>query len=142
MKKQISSISAVILSLLMIFSLVACNTVEKTGVWENATYRRDMEFGKGAKTVVVEVQVEEQAVTFTIHTDKDTVGAALLEHELIAGEEGAYGLYVKQVNGMTADFDVDQSYWAFYINGEYAMTGVDMTEITEGANYRLAYERS
>ena len=142
MKKQISSISAVILSLLMIFSLVACNTVEKTGVWENATYRRDMEFGKGAKTVVVEIQVEEQAVTFTIHTDKDTVGAALLEHELIAGEEGAYGLYVKQVNGMTADFDVDQSYWAFYINGEYAMTGVDMTEITEGANYRLAYERS
>ncbi len=142
MKNKITSVFTVILSLVMILSFAACNTVEKTGVWENATHRRDMEFGKGAKTVVVEVKVEEQTVTFTIHTDKDTVGAALLEHELIAGEEGAYGLYVKQVNGMTADFDVDQSYWAFYINGEYAMTGVDMTEITEGANYQLAYERS
>jgi hypothetical protein len=100
-----------------------------------------MEFGKGEKTVTVEVAVEEQLVTFTIHTDKDTVGAALLEHGLIDGEQGAYGLYVKVVNGMTADYDIDQSYWAFYVNGEYGMTGVDMTDIDESAVYRLAYTK-
>ena len=122
-------------------ALVSCDTVEKTGVWENATYRKDTELGSGAKTVVVEVKAEDQQVTFTIKTDKDTVGAALLEHSLIAGEEGAYGLYVKQVNGITADYDVDQTYWSFYINGEYAMTGVDTTEITEGATYRLEYTK-
>ena len=115
--------------------------MEQTGVWENATYLRDMEFGSGSKTVVVEVKAEEQLVTFTIQTDKDTVGAALLEHGLIAGEESQYGLYVKAVNGITADYDVDQSYWAFYINGEYAMTGVDSTEITEGAKYRFEYTK-
>ena len=141
MKKTIQSTVTVILALLFIVALVSCDTVEKTGVWENATYRKDTELGSGAKTVVVEVKAEDQQVTFTIKTDKDTVGAALLEHGLIAGEEGAYGLYVKQVNGITADYDVDQTYWSFYINGEYAMTGVDTTEITEGATYRLEYTK-
>ena len=141
MKKTIQSTVTVILALIFIVALVSCDTAEKTGVWENATYRKDTEFGNGAKTVVVEVKAEDQQVTFTIKTDKDTVGAALLEHGLIAGEEGAYGLYVKQVNGITADYDVDQTCWSFYINGEYAMTGVDTTEITEGAVYRLEYTK-
>jgi hypothetical protein len=120
---------------------VSCNTAEKTDVWENATYRKDMEFGSGAKTVVVEVKAEDEMVTFTIKTDKKTVGEALQEHGLISGEEGPYGLYVKVVNGITADYDVDKSYWAFNINGEYAMTGVDTTEIAEGVTYQLEYTK-
>lgn len=72
---------------------------------------------------------------FEIHTDKTTVGDALLEHALIEGEEGQYGLYVKKVNGILADYDVDQTYWGFFVNGEYAMSGVDTTNIEEGASY-------
>ena len=135
--KSIKKIISLTLAIIFIIALVSCNTVEKTGIWENATYRKDMEFGNGTKRIVVEVKAEEQSVTFTVKTDKDTVGAALLEHDLIAGEESQYGLYVKTVNGMTADYDVDGSYWAFYINGEYAMTGVDGTAIDEGATYKL-----
>ncbi len=141
MKKTMKSSISIILALVFIVCLVSCNTVDKTGVWENATYRRDMEFGKGEKTVVVEVKAEDQLVTFTIKTDEDTVGAALLEHDLIAGEDSEFGLYVKVVNGITADFDIDQSYWAFYIDGEYAASGVDSTEITEGTIYQLAYTK-
>ncbi len=77
---------------------------------------------------------------FEIHTDKETVGAALLELELIAGDESEYGLYVKTVNGITADYDKDGTYWAFYINGEYAVTGVDATAITEGDDYSFKVE--
>lgn len=141
MKKTVQSTVAVVLSVLFLFCFVSCNTVDKTGLWENATYLKDTEFGNGAKTITVEVKAEDQMVTFTVKTDKDTVGAALLEHDLIAGEDSAYGLYVKTVNGMLADFDVDQSYWAFYINGEFAMTGVDGTEITEGSTYQLVYSK-
>lgn len=72
---------------------------------------------------------------FEIHTDKTVVGDALLEHGLISGEESEFGLYVKTVNGITADYDVDGTYWAFYVNGEYAMSGVDTTSITEGDSY-------
>lgn len=141
MKTTITKITSLALVFVFILSFVACATVDKTGLWEHAAYLKDTEFGTGAKTVTVEVAVEEQLVTFTIHTDKDTVGAALLEHGLITGEAGPYGMYIKAVNGITADYDVDQSYWAFYINGEYGMTGVDMTEIDESAVYQLAYTK-
>lgn len=79
--------------------------------------------------------------TLEIHTDKATVGEALTELGVIAGEEGDYGLYVKTVNGITADYDTDGYYWAFYVNGEYAQTGVDSTEITEGDSYSFKVEK-
>ena len=72
---------------------------------------------------------------FEIHTDKTIVGEALLELGLIEGEEGDYGLYVKKVNGITADYNVDGTYWAFYVGDDYGMTGVDLTEIEAGATY-------
>ena len=78
---------------------------------------------------------------FEIHTDKTIVGEALTELELISGEKGDYGLYVKTVNGITADYDTDKTYWAFYINGEYASSGVDTTEIKEGDSYSFRIEK-
>ena len=78
---------------------------------------------------------------FTISTDKKTVGEALLDKGLIAGDESEYGLYVKTVNGVTLDYDKDGMYWAFYINGEYAQTGVDSTDITAGAEYAFKAEK-
>ena len=77
---------------------------------------------------------------FIINTDKTVVGDALLELGLIEGEEGPYGLYVKTVNGETADYDVNGKYWAFYVNGDYALSGVDTTEITEGVTYSFKVE--
>ena len=141
MKRTVKSILAVFLSLVFVAAFVSCNNADTADVWENATYRDDMEFGNGAKTAVVEVKAADKVVTFTIKTDKDTVGAALLEHGLISGEDGPYGLYIKVVNGITADYEVNQRYWGFYVNGELAMTGVDGTEITEGTKYRLEYSK-
>lgn len=72
---------------------------------------------------------------FEIHTNKTTVGEALMELGLIEGEQGPYGLYVKKVNGIALSYEKDGKYWAFFINGEYATSGVDMTEIDENAEY-------
>ena len=60
------------------------------------------------------VGLDGKTTSYQIKTDKATVGEALLELKLIAGEEGAYGLYVKTVNGVTVDYDKDGKYWAFY----------------------------
>lgn len=87
------------------------------------------------------VDQEGNETQFEIHTDKETVGEALLELGLIAGEEGDYGLYVKTVNGITADYDEDGVYWAFYIDGEYATTGVDATPVKEGETYSFKVEK-
>ena len=115
--------------------------IESSGLWENALYIEDTEIGGGSETVVVEVRAEERSVRLTIHTDEDTVGAALLANGLIAGDESEYGLYIKAVNGIIADYNADRSYWAFYIDGEYAMAGVDSTDITEGVVYQLVYTK-
>jgi hypothetical protein len=142
MKKMIRSVVLVALVLSFVLCLVSCNEkIDAEGLWENATYRSDKEFGKGEKTVEVEVKVEEQSVTFTIHTDADTLGDALLEHELIAGEDSQYGIYVKTVNGILADYDINKSYWGFYQNGEYLMSGVDTTAIVGGEHFEIVYSK-
>ena len=141
--KQTLNISLIaFLLLLSLVCLSACQGgVDYDAIWENATYKEDVAFGIGQTELTVEVAVGDHLVTFTVFTDKTTVGAALLEHNLIAGDDGAYGLYVKTVNGMLADYDKDQSYWCFYVDGETAMTGVDLTEIVKGTVYRLAYTK-
>ncbi|MBQ7089836.1 MAG: DUF4430 domain-containing protein [Clostridia bacterium] len=97
--------------------------------------------GKGAtKFTFTVTDLEGKETAFEIHTDKKTVGEALMEHKLIEGEAGPYGLYVKTVNGVTVDYDKDGKYWAFYVNGEYGMTGVDVTEIEAGAAYSFKAE--
>ena len=142
MKKTVKNALVCIMILVTVFSVVACNTVDaEGGLWENATYRCDMEFGEGETKVEVEVKVGEESVTFTLNTDKKTLGEALIEHSLIEGEDGQYGLYVKKVNGITADYNVDGSYWSFYKSGEYLLSGVDQTEISNGEHYEIVYTK-
>ena len=97
--------------------------------------------GEGATVFYFNVVDKDGKETkFEIHTDKTVVGEALLELGLIEGDMGDYGLYVKKVNGITADYDVDGTYWAFYIDGAYATSGVDTTHIVEGSTYTLKVE--
>lgn len=155
MKKAMSLLFVAALLLVCLMGMTACGrygkqegvitdvtkeyeTPEDMGMWKDAKYLKDTELGAGATTLTVEVKAEDRQITFTIHTDKKIVGEALMEHGLLEGEDGQYGLFVKRVNGIVADYDVDQTYWGFFIDGEYAMTGVDGTNIEEGVTYCLA----
>ena len=100
------------------------------------------ELGEGSREFAFSVvDGDGEETRFSIHTDKETVGEALEELGLIEGEEGQYGLYVKTVNGITADPEEDGAYWAFYEDGEYASSGVDGTAIEEGVEYALRLEK-
>ena len=65
------------------------------------------------------------------------MGEYLTEQGLVEGTTSEYGLMITSVKVEKHDYDVDGSYWAFYIDGEYAMTGVDSTPIEEGKTYAL-----
>lgn len=95
--------------------------------------------GETAFTFTV-VDGDGQETVYQINTDQTTVGDALLELGLIDGEESEYGLYVKTVDGVTVDYDTDGKYWAFYVDGEYAQTGVDSTEVVADATYTFKVE--
>ncbi len=146
-KKIISLLLCMMLIVAMAFSATGCNGTNSSATQTSTSTAQDAE---SEKTILGEGQTEfDFAVVdkdgketwFEIHTDQETVGEALLEHNLIAGEEGQYGLYVKTVNGITADYDIDQTYWAFYVNGEYAQLGVDSTKIIAGDSYSFKVEK-
>ncbi len=100
------------------------------------------ELGEGEKSFLFTVVDDNGEETgFNIRTDKTFVGEALQELGLIDGEDGPYGLYVKTVNGITYDYDADGKYWAFYLDGEYAPTGVDVTEIDESVAYSFRVQK-
>ncbi len=86
------------------------------------------------------VDKEGAATLYEIHTDCAMVGEALEALGILEGEEGPYGLFIKAVNGVELDYNKDGMYWSFYINGEYALTGVDQTPITEGESYMIKAE--
>ena len=160
-KNLLSLILSMMLIVAMAFSMTACgdnnqekpNTENQADGTEQGAQGDDVQNGSqnqtdatvlGEGAVVfdfVVVDKDGNETKFEIHTDKTTVGEALLEVKLIEGEEGPYGLYVKSVNGITADYDVDQTYWAFYINGEMAMTGVDVTDVEAGTTYSFKVEK-
>ena len=156
-------LAALFLALAMVFALAACGETAVTpsagaespsaepvpggsaepgadGVWAEAAYTGNTELGEGAYTISVDVTAEDKTVTFTVHTDAENLRAALEPLGLIAGDESELGLYIKTVNGISADYEADGYYWALYIDGEYAMTGVDTTPVTDGGEYALVRE--
>ena len=144
-KKLFSMLVCVVLLVAMALSITGCtktNTDQPDSQPQQSQTADVVVKGEGQTVfsfTVVDKDGNETA--FEIHTDKETVGEALLDCALIEGEAGQYGLYVKTVNGITADYDADGTYWAFYVNGEYAMTGVDSTDINTADTYTFKVEK-
>ena len=132
------------LSLSVCIVLIAVTALFTTGCNDGKTTSVPSETQVSSQTVEFTFKVTDASgkeTDFTINTDKKTVGEALLEKNLIAGDDSEYGLYVKTVNGVTLDYDKDVMYWAFYENGQYASKGVDSTEVTAGAEYAFKAEK-
>jgi hypothetical protein len=106
-------------------------------LWDNAMYKEDVTLDKGATSIDVEVKAGEKAITVTINTDATNLEDALLGAGLVEGEDGAYGLFIKKVNGIVADYDVDGAYWAMYKDGEYLTKGANETAISSGDHFEL-----
>lgn len=130
--KTFPGITAILLAAVLLFSLSACKNNEKSS----------SESGEKTEFTLIVEDENGKETSFSVKTDKETVGDALEEKGIIAGEKSSYGLFVKTVNGITADYDKDGVYWAFYIDGEYAMTGVSSTPITPGKIYKLKIEKA
>ena len=135
--KKILSLALVMLMLISMCALVSCKDKEETML-----YTEDVALGNGKTEFTLTVEhMDGKRVVFTVKTDKTTLADALIEHDLLEGEDGPYGIYVKKINGITHDYDKDFTYWSLYIGDEYAMTGADATEIENGASYTFKASR-
>ncbi|MBR5615826.1 MAG: DUF4430 domain-containing protein [Clostridia bacterium] len=144
MKNILSLVVATVLLAAMVLCATSCDKAsgeEITTTTAASEAAPPIEIGEGATAFTFEItHMDGSQKTYAVKTDAQTVGEALVSLGLIAGEDGAYGLYVKTVDGETVDWDTHQKYWAFYENGAMAMNGVDKTNVVAGATYAFRVE--
>ena len=132
-KNRFRSVLSLVLVAAMVLMFAGCGQKQ---VEENPQTTQDQQ-------EIVEKSFKFQAVDldgtkkeFDVKYDNEkTVGEALKNEGLISGEEGQYGLMVDTVDGQKYDYTADGAYWAFYVNGAYANSGVDTTPIKDGEIY-------
>ena len=91
--------------------------------------------GEKEVTIVV-VHGDQTEKTFQYHTDAEYLVEVLKENELVSGEEGEYGLFIKTADGETAD-ESKQQWWCITKGGEQVNTSADQTPIADGEQFEL-----
>ncbi len=144
LKRLLSGLICLVLIAVAALTFTACDKETPDAASSDATSSQPEEITVGEGQAAFDFKVTDKdgnVTAFKVKTDKTVVGEALQELGLIEGEESTYGLYVKKVNGIAADYNTDGTYWAFYIDGEYASSGVDKTDIESGKLYEFKVEK-
>ena len=145
-----SMISVLMMALVAAMAVIGTACAKKEAVVENASEVVAEVVSETVSEVASEVVagtedapavIGEGDVDFTLEVVYADGKADYFTVKIVEGEDSDYGLYIKTVNGVTADYDADQSWWGFYINDEMASVGVSDTTVEEGAKYSLKYEK-
>ena len=127
-KKVFSLITAVIL-VLSVFSLSGC-TVGKIKT-DGST--------QAEKTVTFKIVYEDgSSKNVELKTQKSTLAEALVEANII--EYSKDGLYTT-IDGVTADFSKDGSWWCITKDGEMTSVGLNDIVISDGETYEATYTK-
>lgn len=120
---------AILLVLTMVLTMAACGLGESSG---------DTNGDGLVQFSVIVVHGDKSEEIFLYEVQPGKLGKTLEEKGLISSEGADAGMF-HTVDGEKADWNVNKSYWAFYINNEYALKGIYDTNIEDGQNYKLVY---
>ena len=138
--KNLRKIMAVLLALLMVLALSACAKSASIPAGKTTVGVKDGEtLGQGKTTFTVEVTDAEGAKTsFTVKTDAENLGAALVEDKEIGvtGEDSDYGIFITTVDGEAASNE-EQTFWSISKDGVDLEVGADSQPIADGEHYEL-----
>ena len=123
MSKMGKKIAALLLAAVMVLSLAACGGKQEGNP------------GDKHLTITV-VHGDGSSKQIKISTNAENLRDALEPGGIIAGDESEFGLFVKTVDGETAD-DAQQQWWAVSKDGAMAETGVDGIIIADGESYEF-----
>ena len=96
----------------------------------------------GSKSITIEVVNKAQELTvYELTTDAEYLEQAMEEAEGLefTATDGQYGKAVDSINGEKADFNTDNAYWAFSVNGEYCNYGISEQPVMDGDDFTITY---
>lgn len=96
----------------------------------------------GGKRVTIEVvNKEKESIFYEVYTDAEFLRQVMQEVDELTfdGVESSYGMLVYTINGETADYNVDGSYWSFYVNNQYCNYGIDSQPVYNEDEFRIEY---
>lgn len=130
----------ILMALTMALSLMLCACAPVTEVDDaagsTASTGGEQTEEKSFTVIVVHKDGTEKTFNYTTKS-KENLGPVLVAEGLIVESESA-GMY-NTVDGVTADWNVDQTYWAFYVGDEMAMFGMNDAEIHDGDTFKLVH---
>lgn len=121
---------ALLLTLALVFGLCGCAAAGQP--------KETSGDGEKIQLTVIVVHEDQKEKIFLYEVDGGMLGDILEQEGLIQSEGADDGMF-HTVDGEKADWNEKQSYWAFYIENEYAMTGIYDTPVENGVNYKLVY---
>ena len=127
MRKHLFSL---FLTLAILFSFAACAAKAPE------TPETTVDKGKTLQFTVIVTHKDKTEKIFLYECEGGMLGAFLEKQGLIIGSGD--GMF-HTVNGEKADWNENQSYWAFYVDNNYAVKGIYETPIENGKNYKLEY---
>ena len=98
----------------------------------------------GSKAIIITVVNSAAKETdYALRTDAEYLDQAMKEAEglTFSAYEGPYGMVITDVNGATADFNVDSAYWSVLVNGEYGNYGISQQPVHDGDVFTIAYTK-
>lgn len=128
MKKK----GSLIVMVVVIIALVACYFVINNKLESDPNTK---------KITVVVVQSDGHEIEHKITTNATNLEDALMAEDFVKGENGAYGLYITEVEGEYAKYEVNNCYWAMYRDDVALETGAKDTIIKDGEIYKLVFTK-
>lgn len=145
-KKKLTIVVAVIVAIIAIvlgilaFNNKPASTPASSSNSQETSSQTGSSTAEAVKEYVFEVTHKDGSTTQkTFTTSEDTLDKALLDEGVVKGDQGDYGLFVTEVDGETADYNVDGGWWKFLVNGEESQVGVSSTPVENGSTYSFVY---
>lgn len=135
MKKQVKIIIPIVVVVLLVTGLLTAYFVTRKNT-------NNQETGKSVECTIRVEDNNKSVKEYDVKTTKQYLKDAM--DELVEKNELSYELdnqgMVKEVNGVRADYALDNAYWAIYVNDNYGQNGIDTESLENDVVYTLKYE--
>lgn len=131
--KALMTVIAAVLILSSLFTLAACGGKDTSSTPSVLSGSEDVKV-----SITFKIVKDGQTTEFPLETTKKYLADALVEANLV--QYAADGYYTT-INGITADWNTDKSYWWVTVGGEDSMKGLNDIELTDGGSYEVTYKK-